>query len=326
MASTNQATNHEEISGLLLGPHRDQEHQPAVPKLAQTRLQQQIDATLKQIKSPVIKETVASVFASLSRLCDILGIVEINTGERGPLPVTLAAFSLVDQEAKSLISLIEQRLSHIQSIKGTLRHALDGTSFALRHELKRVFTHELVMLGKGQKGNQICADVMRAHGLLSNCFQQSILTLAQVFDPSVSSNLLFDSYRDRLEQSHVLIRELSSFVLLARRAAERRDPEASDLLIRELKAFCNGPLHYLMYKDWDEFEDIAREVTSSYGSARHWFIAHCFVAYLETLINQVQMRAVLNERSPARREPKARGKKTNCARLVLTNRSHSQPA
>jgi hypothetical protein len=72
-----------------------------------------------------------------------------------------------------------------------------------------------------------------------------------------------------------------------------------------------------MYKDWDEFEDIAREVTSSYGSARHCFIAHCFVAYLEALRNQVQMRAVLNEGSPRRGEPKAKKKQTRYATLRL---------
>jgi hypothetical protein len=326
MTSTNHATINDVMPGLLLLPQRHKEHQPAVSKRGQTRLQKQFDSTLKRIKSPVIKETVESAFVSLSRLCDILSIVEINTSERGPLPVTLAAFSLVDNEAQSLIRLIEKKLSKIQSIKGTLRHALDSTSFALRHELKRVFSQELVVLSKEPKANQIYADVMRAHGLLSNCFQQSILTLAQVFDPSVSSKLLFDSYRDRVEQSNVLIRDLSSFVTLARRTEKGRDTEASDLLIRELKAFCNGPLHYLMYKDWDEFEDIAREVTSSYGSARHGFIVHCFVAYLEALINQVQMRAVLNERSPERRqEPKARKKKTGCATLMPTSRSHNQP-
>jgi hypothetical protein len=63
-----------------------------------------------------------------------------------------------------------------------------------------------------------------------------------------------------------------------------------------------------MYKDWDEFEDIAREVMSSYGSARQGFILHCFVAYLEALISQVQMRSVLNETSTERPEPKARKK------------------
>src|SRR5688500_16098567 len=144
MASTNHATIDDAGPGLLLLPQRHKEHQPSVPKRGQTRLRKQFDSTLKRIKSPVIKETVESVFVSLSRLCDILQMVEINTSERGPLPVTLAALSLVDDEAKSLIRLIEKRLSKIQSIKGTLRHALDGTSFALRHELKRVFCQDLV--------------------------------------------------------------------------------------------------------------------------------------------------------------------------------------
>jgi hypothetical protein len=291
-------------------PQRQKERRPAAPKGGQTRLRKQLDSTSKGIKSPVVRETVEAVFVSLSRLCDILAVVELNANARGPLPVTLAAFSLVDDEAKSLISFLEQKTSKIRSIRGNLRRALDGMSFALRHELRRVFGQELAALDEAQKDNQVCADVMRAHGLLSNCFQQSILTLARVFDPSVSSKLLFDSYRDRLEQSHVLVRDLTSLVALARRAAAQRDTEASGLLIRELKAFCDGPLHYLMYKDWDEFEDIAREVTSSYGSARHCFMAHCFVAYLEALMNQVQMRGVLHEGAPERRETKARGKKT----------------
>jgi len=298
---------------------------PAVPGGGQTRLRKQLDSIRKKIKSHVVRETVEAVFVSLSRLCDILDLVELNTNARGPLPVTLAAFTLIDDEAKSLISLIEKKATKIPSIKGALCHALDGMSFALRHELRRAFGQEFAALGEARGDSKVCADVMRAHGLLSNCFQQSILTLAQVFDPSVSSRLLFDSCRDRFEQSHVLIRELSSLVALARRAAGRRDAEASELLIGELKAFCGGPLHYLMYKDWDEFEDIAREVTSSSGSARHFFVAHCFVAYLETLINQVQMRAVLHERAPERRVRKVSGKKTGRAGSTPAKRSQSRP-
>lgn len=310
------------MPGPLLFLQRPEAHRPTASKRGQTRLQKQFDATLHGIKSPVLKETFEAVFVSLSRLCDMLSLIEINTSEGGPLAVTLAAFSLIDEESKSLIRLIEKKLANVKSIKGALRHALDSTSFVLRHELKRVFSQELMMLGKQRKATQICADVMRGHGLLINCFQQSILTLVQVFDPAVSSKLLFDGYRDRLEQSHVLIRDLSSLVKLARQAGERRDTEASDLLIRELKAFCNGPLHYLMYTDWEEFEDIGRELTSSYGSARHGFMLHCFVAYLEALINQVQMRAVLNERPPARPPRKTRKKPV----IALMNSSSNQLA
>lgn len=279
---------------------------PAQPPNAsygvQLRLQKQLDAVLKGIKGSAVQESVGSIFADLALLCDTLRVVEINASEGGPLPVTLALFSLIENESKSLIRFIERRIPEIKNIKGTLRQVLDGTSFALRHELKRVFGHELNGINRELNKNQLRADIMRAHGLLSNCFQQSIIALAQVFDPSISAESLFDDYRDRLEQSTMLLRDLSSLMELARGAAENRDDQANDLIIRDLRTFCHGSMHYLMYKDWDEFEDIAREVMTSYGSARHSFLLHCFATYLEALINQVQMRSVLNDQSTGVRE------------------------
>jgi hypothetical protein len=49
----------------------------------------------------------------------------------------------------------------------------------------------------------------------------------------------------------------------------------------------------------------------SRGSAKHGFILHCFATYLEALISQVRMRAVLTDQSPALAEakPLKRGRK-----------------
>lgn len=270
----------------------------------QLQLQKQVDSIIKSIKGSSMAEAIQHVFISLSRVRDVLRIVEINVDEGGSLPVTLAAFSLVDNESKSLVHFIERHTSKIKSIKGPLRHALDGTSFALRHELKRVFGHDLAAIHSELQADEVRPTIMRAHGLLSNCFEQSTLTLVRVFDPSVSGQILFYDFRNRLEQSTVLLNDLSSLMQLTQQAEDRPGAETSSLLIRNLKAFCDGTMHSLMYKDWDEFEDIAREVTSSYGSARHTFILHCFATYLDALINQVGMRGVLNQQSPARRQRK----------------------
>jgi hypothetical protein len=304
MAATNHATSNSAgaTGGVALLTSNPIGHLPNSTHGDQLRLQKQLDSVLKSIKGPAVQEAVRSIFTDLARLCDALRIVEINASEGGPLPVTLALFSLVESESKSLIRFIERRIPKIKSIKGPLRQVLDGTSFALRHELKRVFGHELIGISRELKTNKVRADVMRAHGLLSNCFQQSIIALAQVFKPSISAENLFEDYRDRLEQSTMLLRDISSLMELARVAAETRDDEANDLLIRDLRAFCHGSMHYLMYKDWDEFDDIAREVMTSHGSARHGFLLHCFATYLEALINQVQMRAVLHDQPTGLRE------------------------
>lgn len=296
--------NADALAGALAFPRPAAGRPPTALDRGQFRLQKQINSILKGIKNPAVEETVQCVFAGLMRLRDILRIVEINVDEGGPLAVTLAAFALVDSESKALVRFIETRISTTKSIKGPLREALDSTGFALRHEIKGVFGHALAGIDTGRQASQVRSDVMRAHGLLSNCFQQSIISLAQSFDPSVGGELLFDDYRDRRKQSALLLRDLSTLVRLTRRAHEGHDAEASSLLIEGLKAFCRDTIRYLMYKDWKEFEDIAGDVMSSQGSARHGFILHCFATYLEALINQVRMRTVLSDQSLGLPEPK----------------------
>jgi hypothetical protein len=288
----------------LLYPRMPEGRKPAVPDRDQCRLNKQLDPILKGIKSLATEEEVRHVFNTLSRLCEIMRLVELNVEEAGPARVTLAAFAFAESEARTLVRFIETRAAKIKSAKSPLRETLAGMSFAIRHEMKTVFGHDLAGLTAERRPEEVRPDFMRAHGLLSNCFQQSIITLARVFDPSVKGELLFDDYRVRFMQSSVLLTELSVLARLARRAQESPDAEASSLLIRELKAFCQNTIYYLMYKDWDEFEDISCEVMCSRNSARHGFILHCFMTYLDALINQVRMRSVLNEQASATTEVK----------------------
>jgi hypothetical protein len=294
MSIASYAISADAITAQLPSPRNAEGHKATSGQL---RLQKQLEVILKRIKNRQVGEAFRHAFTDLTRLYEMLRLVEINVSEGGPVPVTLAIFSLVESEARALLRFIERHTSTVKSIKEPLRGVLDGMSFALRHELKRVFGQDLSRLSPAAQPDQVRSDIMRAHGLLSNCFQQSILALSQVFDQSVSAQLLFEDYRDRIESSIVLIKELASLQQLARHAEERQEVEASLRLIGDLNAFCNGTIYHLMYKDWDEFTDIAKEVAASYGSARHGFMLHCFAMYLEALINQVQMRAVLNNRS-----------------------------
>jgi hypothetical protein len=313
MTTTSYPASANALTGQLLSP-RNAEWRKATS--GQLRLQKQLNAILKSIKDRHLRDAFRRALTDLSRLHDMLRLVEINVSEGGPVSLTLAIFSLVESEARALLRFIEKDTSTVKSIKGPLRSVLNGTSFTLRHELKRVYGQDLAQLSPAPQPNQVRSDIMRAHGLLSNCFQQSILTLCQVLDPSVTAPLLFEDYRERIESSILLIKDLSLLMQLARLAQELQDAEASLRLIRELDGFCQGAIYHLMYKDWDEFTDIAKEVTASYGSARHGFIVHCFVMYLEALINQVQMRAVLNDQasglSGSKSVKSARTKRRGC--------------
>ena len=74
-------------------PSLPEGHKPAVPDRDRCRLKKQLDPILKGIRSPATEEAVRHVFNTLSRLREIMGLVELNVGEGGPARVTLAAFA-----------------------------------------------------------------------------------------------------------------------------------------------------------------------------------------------------------------------------------------
>ena len=140
---------------------------------------------------------------------------------------------------------------------------------------------------------QLFAKVENATGLLRDCYQQSVVALAQSFEPALDGATLFRSFASKLEQSLELRRELWKLVLLvARASADGHEPPARHVL-EALNAFGEGAQRYLMYKDWEALERFTEEVDSARDAGELSRTLHRFEAYLETLFGQVNMRAVL---------------------------------
>ena len=87
---------------------------------------------------------------------------------------------------------------------------------------------------------------------------------------------------------------------LADAFAKDRDQFALGDLAAGIERFRAESMEYLMYSDWPQFEsfceriEIAESDTSSLAP-----VLHQFQCYLETLLGQVRMRAVLADASPS---------------------------
>ena len=181
-------------------------------------------------------------------------------------------------------------------VEGVARGAseiLDGTAYAVRMELRKAFEHELIGFCSVRQPPQLFAKVENATGLLRDCYQQSVVALAQSFEPEIDGATLFRSFTTKLEQSLELRRDLWRLVLLvARASADGHEPPAT-LVLEALNAFGEGSQRYLMYKDWEALERFAEEIDSARDAGELSRTLHRFEAYLETLFGQVSMRAVL---------------------------------
>jgi hypothetical protein len=160
-------------------------------------------------------------------------------------------------------------------------------------ELRKVFAHELMGLTSLHQAPPIYVKIENAHGLLRDCFQQSTVALAQLFDGSLDGAQLFKSFHTKLEQSLTLRQDLWMLLQLVRQAKAGRDQYPLSRILERLADFRDGSLRYLMYKDWESCERFMEEVAAARGAVELAPVLHRFATYLETLHEHVSLRAVL---------------------------------
>ena len=237
------------------------------------------------------------VFTDLARLAAGAARVDEMLLEDCAPDEALASLAVIDAEAHDLLDFVAEQAAVAEGQDDALYDALDGVTYALRHELRRVFRDELVGLGTLKNPSSVRVQLAHASDLLGNCFQQSTITLAQVFDPALDGCRIFDNYRDRLEQSLALCKELWVLVQRIRRATRERDCASIVAFVEGLKRFRHAKMHYLMYRDWHGFESYVRRVLGTRSTGELMPVLEQFETYLETLLGHVRRRAVLLDRT-----------------------------
>ncbi|HYX40122.1 MAG TPA: hypothetical protein VE821_00420, partial [Pyrinomonadaceae bacterium] len=263
---------------------------------AQSLLDQQPELfTLSERLTPdALGADMHTIFARLALMLDELRFVGETLRRDAPLRQTLPLFTLVHEEARMLIDLIELRAAQASELSAQARTELDGMSYAIGMELCKVFAHELVGLAALRDPTLIYARIENAHGLLRDCFQQITVALAQVFDPAFDGTRLFQTFRTRLEQSLVLRRDLWSLLEHVRRAEQEADePRPLTPLLARLEAFQGSSMAHLMFKDWEAFERFVHELKEGKNPTELKNTLHRFGTFLEALFSQINMRAVL---------------------------------
>ncbi|HEX8073309.1 MAG TPA: hypothetical protein VF546_25415 [Pyrinomonadaceae bacterium] len=235
----------------------------------------------------------ARIFTDMTRLLGYLKLVEHNVRQERLLVATMSVFLRLHSEARALAAFIEGDAWRQARGDEVLAGALEGIGYALGHELRRVFEDELVGLDELTTPSAVRARLEHAHGLLRNAMQQSLIVLAQVFEPTTRGEELFDDFAARRQQSLKLYRELEQLLQLARHVEATADQRAVALLRARLTLFRDESMCHLMYRDWDEYESFIAELHAAQSHFELATILNSLTCYLEALLCQVRMRSAL---------------------------------
>lgn len=261
------------------------------------QLERELEGLTDRISPAELRASVATIFRCLTELLDKLRLIEPTPGSEPSTPdsAMMPVFSDVRREAIYLVAYLRCEATTIARGNTDVLDVLDGTSYAIKHELDRAFEEDLAVTDGESVGASPFGRIAHAHGLLRNCFEQSIVALACVFDPSFMSAYLLTARHVRLAESLALCKELSALISLGREAERSCDRLSVAALAQGLTLFRYQTMHHLMYRDWDECERMIGEALGACAGAGTVRVLDRFCCYLEVLLAQVKLRAVLRD-------------------------------
>jgi hypothetical protein len=222
-----------------------------------------------------------------------LSIVGRMLRDDEPLKPTLLIFSKIHEQTQDLVTHINNRLSRFPDEEAALFGSLDGAAYTASLELKKVYQQELVGIVSVRPAPSIYARIETAYSLLNDGFQHILTGFARVVEPNVNNGDLFPSFNLKQEQSLALRQNLWKLLQSVRQAEQNPEKQALDGLKEDFGSFLRNTMNYLFYKDKETVERFGEEVIATSEKKDLVPILHRCGAYLETLLGQVNMRAVL---------------------------------
>ena len=262
------------------------------PVVSATSCSFQLNQLVKQIETVQIREIVGKVFDDLLCLLELLRPIESDLHQVEEAEARFALFQFIHDEASALVKFIQEDALICDTLGEELYDTLDGITFAVSHDLQRVFDPRQGTT-EDSSGRVVVGKLFRAHEVLTNCLEQAIISLAIMFDPELVGAKLFNNSDLRQRQSVQLCEDLSTLMKLVDACCETRGAPAFADLIAGIEKFHNESMEHLRYSDWAECESFCKRIQLRPKSLDLEPVFHQFRCYLETLLGQVKMRAVL---------------------------------
>jgi hypothetical protein len=257
-----------------------------------------VAAVIRGISNPIERKQAAKVFLEMFRLLHYLEYANPEGLDEDALRNTILVFSLITAETRLLLGYIERRVLRNVDHEQPLYQLYDSFVYCIPLELKKVINTELIDISVSRQAEGVRTRVENSHGIFKDCFQQSIVQLAQLFAPTIEGGDIFPDFMAKLDQSVRLRDGLARLILSVRTFQAKRDEAGAVRMKEEISAFYDHNIKFLMYRDWSGFELFFIEILKCGSLPALSQIAHRFETFLVTLFREIRKRSVLQNIPP----------------------------
>ena len=271
----------------------DKKFKPVFDKVASP----EIASLIRAVGNSNERNPVARVFLELFRMLKYLDYADPEGLPDERVKTAACVFSLVTSEARQLVSYIEKRALIALPHGSVVRDACDSIAYCMPIDINKVVRVELADLSSARSSENVRARIENAHGILKDCFQQSVVQLAAALDAGLTGVGVFSDFVTKKERSLALKKSLENLLRTVQDFYARGD-EVTAVALREGTAkFYDRQLRHLMYRDWSAFEQFFVEILKCNSLVALKPITHRYETFLQTLLREVEKRAVLQSQA-----------------------------
>jgi hypothetical protein len=254
---------------------------------------------LDSLKEPRLKRNAALSFLYLHRLLKYLALVARELEHDRPLRETLVIFALLHEEMASLGEFLKARFLKACETDGTLRESVELIAYSLRAEGRRTQERELASVASESDASAVFARVQNSHGLLRNCLQSGVVTLAQALNKQVEAQHVYPSMRDGAKRALLLRQDLWELRVFLKEMLEARQEPPLNEIVKRMSQFREKSLPLLMYRDWSEFDSFSDAIVTAGAPLESRILLRKFISYIETLVQEVSKRSSFSQKDTA---------------------------
>lgn len=260
----------------------------------------EISRLVRSLKDRHVKKYVSVLLLHLFRFLRFLRMAD-GSAKFGSLHTSVVVLLLLKPEITLFRMHLEKAAGRLPD--GGLKALAKSLPYFLTLEARRVFDLELREAFAIKSSQHLRGKIENSHGILKNLAEQTIIQIAQAFDPGISGGEIFESFTTKLEQSlrlredmHVLQKFLA-LVESRKTEAERRQVLAA--MRNFMLYFQSFTFRMLRYDDYEEFSTFfdrllsAPEEPAGKALARIMERINHFRIFAETCLKQLANRAEL---------------------------------
>ena len=265
-----------------------------------------ISNIVRSLKDKDEKKHISVIYLYLFRFIRIMSFIELTTQRSVSLSSSLMLLVLLRSEIITFQGYIDKASRRLGNQE--LQMLLKAIGYQFSMETRRVYQLELKDIQRKRASVHFRGKIENSHGILKNLTEQSVVQLAQYYNPSLRGEEVFASFMTRVEQSlrlredsHVLHSFASLFCTKTVNPKERL--KSFESLRNYMLYFESFTFRLLRHDDYEEFSvffhdlnAIKKEILTGQGFPKVLDKVKHFRIFLETTLRHIGNRSELADK------------------------------